>query len=73
MGEAISQKVIRKVARREKVEPTELEPLYTAINPDALDEIFVSGDHGGTVTFSYMDYEISVASSGEVAVNRPGA
>jgi hypothetical protein len=68
MGKEASAKVIHKVARKKEIDPEELKPLYTAINPDALNTIFESEEHTGTVVFSYMDYDIIVASNGKVTI-----
>lgn len=51
----------------------DLPPLYTAVDPEAL-ETLVAGEESGPdreeveVTFTYADYEISVDSDGEVEV-----
>ena len=49
----------------------ELEPLYDAIDPDALDRLYTPTYHGdvrsdGEVIFSYAGYQVVVDSSGTV-------
>lgn len=64
-SEPLSVKVVRKVAEKDGVDPTELDaPLYDVINPEALDELFEPRRNGerraGTVEFTYHGYEIVV-------------
>lgn len=42
-----------------------LDPLYTVVDPDALDTIFRS-DARGAMTFVYHDYEVTADSTGRV-------
>lgn len=69
----VSNKVVKRVAEVEDVDPRELTPpLYDVIDPDALDQIFASipaaGRMEGQVTFSYNGYEITVCGDGYVSV-----
>jgi hypothetical protein len=64
----VTEKVVRKVARKENTEPGELEPLCRAVDPDALNDIFASEQQSGVVVFPYMNYEIMVASTGTVTI-----
>ncbi|SFS70746.1 HalOD1 output domain-containing protein [Halostagnicola kamekurae] len=64
-SEPLSVKVVREVAQKEGVDPTELDaPLYDVINPEALDELFEPRRNGeprfGAVTFTYHGYDIVV-------------
>jgi len=62
---ALSTAVVEAVATSEGVEPTELtEPLYTAINGDALDALFQTTE--GRVEFEYHGYTVRVDASGDV-------
>lgn len=69
-----STKVVRAVAAYKGVKPTEFEePLYDAIDLEALDSLFidrVNGDSrpGGQVVFTYGGYEVTVSSDGRVDV-----
>ena len=54
-----SQAVIAAVADREGVAASDLEtPLYDAINPEALDDIFRASP--GEVNFEYAGYDVRV-------------
>ena len=66
-GDEVSIDVVMAVAVAEDVAPTELSPLATAIDPDALDALVASMDEG-TVTFSYSGYRVTVAADGQVDI-----
>lgn len=54
------------------VEPPEFDPLYTVVNPEALDELFRNPhDNTAHVAFEYEGYEIVVHSDGRVEVRDP--
>lgn len=54
-----SEVVLAAVAEREGVDEAELaEPLFRAIDPDALDRLFRDGH--GRITFTYLGYRITV-------------
>lgn len=64
--ESLSTVVVNAVARREGINPADLEePLYKSINPEALDDLFNGGD--GYVAFSYHGYLITIRSDGHIA------
>lgn len=66
--------IIDLIADLQGVDPVELTPpLYSVIDPDALDALFHSstGDASqtsGHVDFEYCGYEIRIQSDGEVAI-----
>lgn len=63
-----SERVLSEIARREGVEPGELpEPLYDAINPDALNDLFTSGS--ARVMFEYLGYNVVVTSDGDIRID----
>ena len=69
--EDISETVVSAVADAKGVDPLDLDPLYDAIDPDALDSIFRHAGAGSTVTklsFEMEDCEVLVRGSGEVVV-----
>ncbi|RRJ29495.1 HalOD1 output domain-containing protein [Halocatena pleomorpha] len=70
VDESLSRNVIEAVATEMNIHPTELpEPLYDALDPDALDVLFVNNDGtGGEVTFNYCSYSITVTAEGNVSV-----
>ncbi|QLD87106.1 hypothetical protein HWV23_15700 [Natronomonas halophila] len=56
--------------------PTELAPLQSAVDTDALDAIFRESDTSGSgvsVTFSVPKHTVTVGSSGTVTVTKPEA
>jgi len=46
-----------------------LDPLYSAVDPDALDAVFPPGSTG-TVTFTYHEYEVTVHGESHVTLER---
>ncbi|KMT45861.1 hypothetical protein EL22_26405 [Halostagnicola sp. A56] len=73
---ATSQAVVEAVATAEGIPPAELcppeyEPLHDVIDPEALDALFAPRSHGGprpggTVTFTYCGYDVTVETDGTV-------
>lgn len=73
-GEQLSTKVVERVAAFKGTESVELDPLYEAINPDALNHLFTSpngADRSGRISFVYCDCEVIVEDDGEVVVQGP--
>jgi hypothetical protein len=71
-----SIRVVREVAAREGVDPTDLEPpLHEVVDPDALDALFRPRDdaseHATTVEFTYRGHRVRVHGPGTVDVNAP--
>ncbi|THE64796.1 hypothetical protein D8Y22_11095 [Salinadaptatus halalkaliphilus] len=71
-----SQAIIERVAQREGVDVTDIEPpayepLYAVVNPDALDALFQSASRPNPVrvTLEYEGYDIVVHSDGDVDVS----
>jgi len=63
----LSEIVVQAVAEQQGVEGPDLkEPLYDAIDPDALDSLF--RDTQGEVTFQYQNLVLTVGSNYEVFV-----
>lgn len=70
---SLSEAVIDAVADAEGVEPTDLQPLYDVLDPDALDSLFQPHSHTGRsaqgqITFEYHDYEVYVNENGQVTL-----
>jgi len=69
--ERTSVAIIREIASIEGVAPEELEPLYDAIDTDALDELVRSADSQHvTVEFEYGEYTVRVEGPEEITVLR---
>ena len=71
-----SHLVVDAVAEAEGVDPTDLDPLFTAIDPDALDALFdpqlkVGGvaDADASVQFQYSGYRVRVSAAGRVTLD----
>ncbi|MDG5776125.1 HalOD1 output domain-containing protein [Haloarculaceae archaeon H-GB2-1] len=64
---SLSEAVLAAVADREGVEELDLEePLYSAVDPEALDNLFRSST--GEVRFRYLGYTITVDHTGDVTI-----
>lgn len=69
-----SRSVIRAVASVNGTDPTEMQPLYEAIDPDALDRVFESGPDrsqpltDGLVSFRFGACHVTVYADGRTVV-----
>lgn len=68
---SISDEVVLAVAEATDTDPTELEPLYDVVDPDALDQLFqphLNGTQriGGRVIFSMDGCEVTIHANGDV-------
>lgn len=73
--ESVVVEIVRLIAAVEGCEPDEIDPpLYDAVDPIALDDLF-AGDRsravGGRVTFEYRGYDVTVTADRRVAVEFP--
>lgn len=71
---SLSAAIVEAVADREDCNPTEIEPLYDAINPDALNALFFdsaqsSSRINGEISFEYCGYLINVTSDGRITID----
>ena len=69
-----SEAVVDAVATLDGVSPTELAPLYDAVEPDALDALFEHADRQGRpgdqrLCFAYAGYDVTVCGDGTVSVS----
>lgn len=62
--------VVSAVAEVKGSDPVELPPLYEAINPEALNDLFTSRPESAIkmITFQYAGYDIVVRGDGEVQI-----
>ena len=72
-GERASEAVITAVAALAGTPPADLEPLYEAVEPDALDSLVDHArraDVGGTheLWFAYAGYDVGVRSDGRIQI-----
>ena len=73
---APTEAVVRTVAIAADAEPTEIEPIFRSIDPDALDALVGSAGDGSrsapvTVSFSFVGHDVTVGSDGTVEVWPP--
>ncbi|WP_209438485.1 HalOD1 output domain-containing protein [Natronococcus sp. JC468] len=70
VGEApdLGHVIVTELAERTDAEPTTLPPLYEAIDPQALNELF-RGDRSGRVRFEYAGYEVTVDGTERVRID----
>lgn len=71
---SLSMTVVTAVAKAAEADPTELPPLYEAVDPDALDKLLGgglgrSGGQDGYLTFTYAGYSVTVHADGEIVVH----
>ena len=64
-----SLRVIDAVASATRTDPLTMDPLYEAIDPDALDDLFTGAAVGGHVHFEYAGHEVTVHADGSVVVD----
>ena len=71
-SESLTQSVIEAVVVATDADIGELAPLYTVINPDALDRLFTSvastDRMEGTVSFTYHGCTVRVSANGKLVV-----
>lgn len=75
--DTVSEEVIFTVAETVGRDPTEVEPLYDVVDPDALDTLLQSwrdapARSGGRVEFRMEGCEVTVRANGEVDVTPQG-
>ena len=75
--ESVSAAVVRGVAAVTNTSPTELEPLFETVDPDALDQLYRtttggSGPGDCWVSFSYNDCAVTVDATGEITIEPDG-
>ncbi|WP_121744767.1 HalOD1 output domain-containing protein [Natronorubrum halophilum] len=69
-----SHSIVTQIATAERIAPIDLEtPLHDVIDPDALDRLIASSDHGSSVDtvvveFTYYGYTVQVNGAGAVEI-----
>lgn len=75
--ERISTTIVYVVCALTNTPPTSINPLYETVNPDALDSLFsplptkTCRSSDATVSFTFNDCDVTVASDGDVVINLP--
>ncbi|WP_049889303.1 HalOD1 output domain-containing protein [Natronolimnohabitans innermongolicus] len=69
-NDSLSLTVIEAIADELETDPVELEPLYHAVDPEALDSLFRSNAGvDARVEFAYGDHTVEVQSDGTIVVD----
>lgn len=63
-----SASIVRAVAIAVGTEPTDLRPLYEAVDPDALDRFLTYGSGARSLYFRFESCNVTVSSDGRIAV-----
>jgi len=76
-SESLNATIVTTVASVSGVEPTEMEPLYDRLDPDALAELFSPIQDGtrrpnGHISFPLQGCTVTVHSDGHIVVKPPG-
>ena len=68
--DTIAENVVTQIADKEGASPTDLEPIHTVVDPDALEKLFqpVPGNErmSGQISFTYCGYNVTIQASGYV-------
>lgn len=67
-GGPVSQDLVHAVAAYRGVDPTELAPLYTSIDPDALNALFSPPRSPVELTFRYEGLAVTVSGDGIIQI-----
>jgi hypothetical protein len=65
--EVISVQVVHQVANTTAEDVSDMPPLYSAIDPDALDQL-VANMTDGEISFTYAGRTVTVSSDGTIAI-----
>lgn len=76
-GEPVSERVISAVADLTDADPVAMDPLYTVVDPEALDALFDPAPLGrdrspNRVEFTYNGCEVVVSGDGTVRISSAG-
>lgn len=66
--EAVSLAIVSEVAERKDADPATLDPLYEAVDPDAVDALFTR-EFEGWIEFEYADCAVRVHGDGAIRVD----
>lgn len=68
--ESVAMTVVSTVAVYSNTDPTQMTPLATVIDPDALDMVFHSCEPDLQVTFPYANYEVTVHGTNDITLTQ---
>lgn len=66
---SVTERILTSVADREGTDVLSMAPLYETVDPDALEQLVASGGVA-EISFTYLDYDVSVGGDGEVRVRK---
>lgn len=68
--QTVSEAVVYAVSDATDADPLDLEPLYTAVDPDSLDALYARHGPGrpAELTFTFSGHEVTVLSDGRIRV-----
>lgn len=64
----LGRAVVTATAEAMDADPAEMEPLYDAVDPDALDSLFADSEGAAQVTFRVCRLEVLIRSDGRVRI-----
>ena len=71
-GRPVSERVVAAVGRERDADPTDLDPLYDAVDPESLNGLIEAAQRNGRsaveITFEYYGHTVTVASNGTVTL-----
>jgi len=65
-----SMAVLAVIAAADRSDPLDLPPLQSATDVDALDQLFRRSDGGGSASFHYDEFDVTVFEDGSIEVER---
>ncbi|WP_226040818.1 HalOD1 output domain-containing protein [Natrinema sp. DC36] len=66
-----SHAVVAAIGTLTQTDPLELDPLYQAIDPDALNQMVSATREECQVSFEYADFDVTVDSTGAIIFEQP--
>ena len=63
--------VLEALAAIKHCDPTDIDPLYETVDPDALDSVVASGNDGLTVTLSIDGFDVAVTADRRLEITPP--
>lgn len=64
----LTQQIVESVAASKSTSPLELTPIYTVVDPEALEDLFSGPTQQGRIEFEYEGCHVRVDDDGDVTV-----
>lgn len=68
LPQSVSMRVVQRIAETEGVASADLDPLYEAVDPDALEALVASADPDLSIRLTVYGHRIEIDGTGEVRV-----